>query len=102
MSDHDEKQLRALCDHVASAIRTRNLERMLTAYADDVLQFDVTGVLAQHGADDVRATTRAWFDGLEGPIQFDMRDLTIACAGDLAFAHSFNRSAGTTKRGSHL
>jgi len=102
MSDQDEKQVRALCDHVAEAIRTRNLDRMMSAYAEDVVQFDVTGALAQHGAAQVRAATRAWFDSWEGPIDFEVRDLTIACHGDIAFARSFNRSAGTTKQGNHV
>jgi len=99
MSDHDQKQIRALCDGVASAIRTRNLDQMMSAYAEDVVQFDATGALAQHGVTEVRATTRAWFDGWEGSINFEMRDLTIDVTGDIAFAHSFNRSAGTTKQG---
>ena len=71
----------------------------MSAYAEDVVQFDVTGALAQHGAAQVRASTRAWFDSWEGPIDFEVRDLMIACHGDIAFARSFNRSAGTTKQG---
>jgi len=99
MRDQDEKQIRKLCEHVAAAIRARNLDQMMSAYADDALQFDVTGALAQRGAAEIRATTRAWFANWEGPIDFEMRDLAIEHSGDLAFAHSFNRSAGTTKRG---
>jgi uncharacterized protein (TIGR02246 family) len=99
MSDQDQQQIRALCDGVASAIRTRNLDQMMSAYAEDVLQFDAAGALAQHGAAEVRATTRAWFDSWESAIAFEMRDLTIEVSGDVAFAHSFNRSAGTTKQG---
>jgi ketosteroid isomerase-like protein len=72
---------------------------MMSAYADDVLQFDATGALAQRGAAEVRKTTRAWFEGWERGIDFEMRDLTIDVDGDVAFAHSFNRSAGTTKQG---
>jgi uncharacterized protein (TIGR02246 family) len=102
MKDQDEKQIKALCDHVASAIRTRNLDQMMSAYAEDVIQFDVTGALAQHGAAEVRKATRAWFDGWERGIDFEVRDLTIEVAGDVAFAHSFNRSAGTSKQGSDV
>jgi uncharacterized protein (TIGR02246 family) len=102
MTDQDEKQIRTLCDHVASAIRARNLDQMMSAYADDVIQFDATGRLAQRGAAEVRETTRAWFGGWEGSIDFEVRDLEIATAGDLAFAHSFNRSAGATKQGQHV
>jgi uncharacterized protein (TIGR02246 family) len=102
MSDQAEKQVRALCDHVAEAIRARNLDRMMSAYAEDVIQFDVTGALAQRGASEVRKTTRAWFESWEGPIQFEMRELEIETSGDLAFARSFNRSAGTTKAGKHV
>jgi len=71
----------------------------MSAYADDVLQFDATGAPAQHGAAEVRKTTRAWFESWERGFQFDVRDLAIEVSGDLAFAHSFNRSAGTTKQG---
>lgn len=37
----------------------------------------------------------AWERGID----FEVRDLTIQVAADVAFAHSFNRSAGTTKQG---
>jgi uncharacterized protein (TIGR02246 family) len=102
MSDQDEQQIRALCDHVAGAIRARNLDQMMTAYADDVIQFDATGALAQRGAEQVRESTHKWFAGWEGRIDFEVRELTIDTSGDLAFARSFNRSAGTAKQGAHV
>ena len=101
-NQQDEIQIRELCDKVAKGIRARNLEQVMAAYADDVVQFDVRSPLAQHGADEVRETTREWFDRWEGEIDFEVRDLTIATGGDIAFAHSFNRSAGTTKNGERV
>jgi uncharacterized protein (TIGR02246 family) len=101
-NQQDLKQIRELCDGVARGIRARNVDQVMAAYAEDVVQFDVRSPLAQKGANEVRKTTQAWFDGREGAIECEVRDLTIAADGDIAFAYSFNRTAGTRKDGQRV
>jgi ketosteroid isomerase-like protein len=38
-------------------------------------------------------------DGYEGPIGYELRDLTVSCAGNVAWSHSLNRVVGTLKNG---
>ena len=101
-NQQDQMQIRELCDSVARGIRARNVDQVMAAYAEDVVQFDVRSPLAQKGANEVRKTTQGWFDSWEGAIECEVRDLTIATGGDTAFAYSFNRTAGITKDGQRV
>ncbi|HVU67616.1 MAG TPA: nuclear transport factor 2 family protein, partial [Ktedonobacteraceae bacterium] len=37
-----------------------------------------------------------------GPIDYEVRDLSITVGDDVAFAHSFNRLSGTAKNGQRV
>jgi ketosteroid isomerase-like protein len=101
-NNQDELQVRELCDRVASGIRTKNLDQVMAAYAGNVIQYDARAPLAHNGVGEVRKAMREWFDGYEGSIQLEIRDLTIATGGDIAFARSFNRVVGTLKDGQRV
>jgi uncharacterized protein (TIGR02246 family) len=98
-NQEDIQQIRELCDSVVNGIRVRNVDQVMRAYDENVVQFDVRSPLAQKGASEVRKTTQEWLSSREGPLECEVRDLTIAADGDVAFAHSFNRTAGTGKDG---
>ena len=41
---------------------------------------------------------RAWFAGFDGPIEYEIRDVSVTAGEDVAFCHSLNRLS-TTPRG---
>jgi ketosteroid isomerase-like protein len=43
-----------------------------------------------------------WFSSFEGPLGFEMRDLTVAASDDVAFCYSLNRVVGTRTDGGKL
>ena len=45
------------------------------------------------------AALAAWFDSFDGPMSFEVRDLEVIVADDVAFAHSVNRVGGKKKNG---
>jgi uncharacterized protein (TIGR02246 family) len=97
MTDTDD--IRALIDRFAAAIRGKDLRGVMSVFADDVISFDL-GPPLQHGGGDVFvAHWRALFDAYDGAIEYEIRDLHVEVAHDLAFSRSLNRTAGTLKNG---
>jgi uncharacterized protein (TIGR02246 family) len=102
MTTEDEAAIRQLVEAAAAAVRTRNVEATMTNFAPDVLSFDVVGPLQYTGTDAARKRTEEWFGSFEGPIGYQVRDLTIAAGDDIAFCHSLNQVSATKKDGSKL
>jgi ketosteroid isomerase-like protein len=97
---HDEAQIRQLIGEQAIAMRTRDAERILASrYAPEIVKFDLAPPLQHTGPEllDVRGL-QSWFAGFDGPIDYEIRDLTVTAGEDVAFAHSLNRLS-TTPRG---
>ena len=83
----------------ADAMRAKDLDRLMTFYAPDVVYFDVVPPLRYVGADALRGRFTRWFAGFRGPIDLAIRDLTVAISGDLAVAHWLSRAGGTLQDG---
>ncbi|GAC1646439.1 MAG: nuclear transport factor 2 family protein [Chloroflexota bacterium] len=95
----DEAQIRALIDERAEAVRARDVDRAMSFVAPDIVMFDVVNAPQSIGAAGSRQRTEVWFSSFEGPIGYEMRDLSILTGGDLAVTHSLNRYSGTQTGG---
>lgn len=92
----DEGQIRAVIADRAAAIRERDAERFVAHYAPQIVKFDLPPPLAYTGTEarDTEAL-RAWFASHPGgPIDYQIRDLTVTAGGDVAFCHSLNQLGG--------
>jgi ketosteroid isomerase-like protein len=97
-----ERELRALMDNLAQAIRSRDADALMAHYAADVLAFDLLPPLQYRGADAVRKRVSEWFSSFEGSIGFEMRNLNIAAGDGIAFCYSLNGVSGTNMRGEKI
>ena len=83
-TDDDAIQIRALLQEQARAIHAKDADAAFAPYAPDVVRFDLAPPLA---ISDRRALSKtdmkAWFATWDGPIGFDLRDLswTLALLG---------------------
>lgn len=92
----DDDQIRAVIADRAAALRDRDAERFVAHYAPQIVKFDLPPPLASTGphARDADAL-RAWFASHPGgPIDYQVRDLTVAASGDVALCHSLNQLGG--------
>lgn len=92
----DEAQIRAVVADRAAAMRDRDAERFVARYAQQVVKFDLAPplMLGAPAARDAEAL-RGWFASHPGgPIDYDIRDLTVTVGSDVAFCHSLNHLAG--------
>lgn len=80
-----------------AAIRAKDVPGFLALYATDVVMFDLAPPLQYTGADE-QGTTE-WYSTWQGPIGYQIRDLRIAAAGDVAFSHSLVHLTGARTNG---
>ena len=99
---NDEARIRALIDDQAKAIRARDIGGSVSRYAPDILLFDVVNPLQSVGSDAARKRVAEWFATFQGPIGYELRDLSITAGEDVAFSHSLNRVSATTTDGEKL
>ena len=91
---HGEAQLRHLIADQMSAICTKDVDRLMTHYAADVVVFDAIPPFQTNGVDAWRRMWEACLSCFPDPFQTEIRDLNVTVAGDLAFAHWLFRFTG--------
>ena len=94
-----EAAVRALIDGFVSAIRAKDLHGVMSAFAPEVVSFDLGPPLQHGGGETFEKRWRELFDAYQGPIEYEVRDLSIAADGDLAFSHSINQMSGLLQNG---
>jgi ketosteroid isomerase-like protein len=94
-----ESEVRALFDSQFEAIRAKDLDRLMAVYSPDIVYFDAVPPLQYAGSAAVRGRFSEWFDGYQGPIGMEMRDLNISTSGEIAVAHWLSRASGTLRNG---
>lgn len=77
----NEDQIRALIDDRVTAVRTRDVDRAMAHTVPDILMFDVVNPLQYVGSDAARKRTEEWFSSFQGPIGFDVQELSITSGG---------------------
>jgi uncharacterized protein (TIGR02246 family) len=95
----DDDQIRQLIDGWAKALRAKDINGVISNYAPDVLTFDIVPPLQYLGTDAYRKNWEEWFATWEGPIGYEIRDLSITTGDGVAFSHSLNRISGKRTNG---
>jgi ketosteroid isomerase-like protein len=91
--------VRALFDDQREAMHAKDLDRLMALYSPDIVYFDVVPPLRYVGSAALRGRFSRWFDGYQGPIAMEARDLEIRSSGDIAVAHWLSRAGGTLQNG---
>jgi ketosteroid isomerase-like protein len=92
-------EVRALLESWSEAIRTKDIDRLMSLYSPDIVYFDVVPPLQYTGSAAVRGNFLRWFDGFKSSIGQEIRDLNISVSGDIAVANMLHRTSGTLKDG---
>jgi uncharacterized protein (TIGR02246 family) len=97
-----EREVYAVMDNLATAIRAKDIDALMVHYAPDVLTFDLSPPLQYQGAEAIRKRLSQWFSSFQGPIGLEMRNLSVTAGDDVAFCSSLNGSTGTNKDGAKV
>jgi len=92
-----EADIRRRIDELVEAVRAADLERVMSIYASDLVTFDIVPPLQKVGAEGKRKNWMDVFATYQRPLDYEIRDLSIAVSGDVAFAYSLNRISGALK-----
>ena len=95
----EEDVIRRRIDRLVEAVRAMDLEAVMPIYAPDLVSFDIVPPLQHLGAEAKRKNWINVFTAYERPLGYEIRDLTIIVADDLACTRSLNRISGTLKNG---
>ncbi|MBC8071322.1 MAG: nuclear transport factor 2 family protein [Deltaproteobacteria bacterium] len=82
-----------------AAVRAKDRDALLAAYADDVVTFDVVPPMRNVGVKAVAAKLGSWLDGYRDDLACEITELDSAASGDVGFAHGFCHFTGTLKKG---
>jgi uncharacterized protein (TIGR02246 family) len=95
----DEADIRQRINTLVQAIRAMDLEGVKPFFAPDMVSFDIVPPLQHLGAEAKWTNWADVFTVYQRPLGYEVRDLTITVADDVAFGHSLNRISGTLKNG---
>lgn len=98
----NEAAIRELVDRFVKSICAKDLDKVMSFFAPEVISFDL-GPPLQHGGGSTFANRwKELFDSYEGTIDYEIRDLSITASDDVGFSRSVNRISGTVKNGQKI
>jgi ketosteroid isomerase-like protein len=95
----DETQIRRPIEGWAEALCAKDVDRVVSHYAADIVSFDLAPPLQHVGTDALRKGLAAWFPTFRGAVGYEIGDLSITTGGDVAFCRSLSRISGTRTDG---
>ena len=96
---NDEAAIQGLLNDCIRSLHDKNIEGIMSIYAQEVVSFDIVPPLRYMGADAFRKVWEEVFLVYQGQIDYEIHDLNITVGDDVAFTHSLNRISGTMNNG---
>ena len=96
---NDEAEIKRVIEGGVEAVRARDIDGVMSIYAQEVVSFDIVPPLRHIGADALRKLWEEVFSVYQCPIYYEIHDLNITVGDDVAFIHSLNRINGTLNTG---
>jgi ketosteroid isomerase-like protein len=97
----NEAQIRERLDSWANAVRSKDVEAVMSHYAPGILLFDLAPPLKYSGLDACRENWAAWFPTFLDSVSYEISELSIAACQDVGYCHSLNRIHGFRMDGEH-
>jgi ketosteroid isomerase-like protein len=99
MPTNNEKQIRALLENWAQAVRNMDVDKIITHHSKDILMFDVPLPLQSKGIAAYKNTWDLFFKYSKGGAgSFDLSELEITAGDTVAFAHALVSVADSKAR----
>jgi ketosteroid isomerase-like protein len=94
-----EADIHAIMTARQEAVHAKDAARLVAHHAPDVVAYDLLEPLQYRGVADLRRRAQQWFDGYDGPMAYEIRDLVVVPGHGVAFCHGLHHVAGTLKTG---
>lgn len=96
---NDEARIRKLIEERVGAIRAKDVNALMRSHAPDVVMFDALDPLRYAGSEAVGERAAQWLSWYQGPVGYEVRDLSVTAGGEAAFCHYLYRVTGTMTNG---
>lgn len=83
-----ESEIQSLVNEWAHAVKSKDFDKIMSHYAENVTAFDVPPPLQINGAASVRTNMINWLRRFEGPAQVHFKNTNIVASDDVAFLHT--------------
>ena len=93
-----EAEIHAIMKDRIEAVHAKDAARLVSHHAADVVAYDLLEPLQYKGAGDLRRRAQHWFDGYDGPMTYEIRDLVVVPGHGVAFCHGLHHVAGRLRR----
>lgn len=97
-----EQEIRDFMDRFAQAFKSRNLDEIMSFYAQDVVAFDIMPPLQYKGVNEFRKSWQQFIDMTVGSPQYQVQDVNIKIGGDLAACYCLSHMVADTKSGEKI
>ena len=94
--------IEAFLERRNEAIRRRDIDRLMSFFAPDLVYFDLVPGLRYIGAAAMRERFLDWFGRWQSGIGQEVHDLMVTASGDVAAAHMLIRTSGTLTTGQQV
>lgn len=98
----EEKALRELYKNFTEAVKAKDIEKIMSFYAPEVVAFDIVPPLQFVGRDEYRKSWKRYMPEMKTVDTHEVKELKIAAGNDIAFAHGLIHMAGTMKNGERM
>jgi uncharacterized protein (TIGR02246 family) len=95
----EEAEVRALIENWASAVRHKDMEKVLRHHSSDVVMFDVPPPFQSTGIEAYRKTWDLFFAWARNPVVYNIKDIDVTAGSDVAFVVAAMRCSGTEATG---
>ncbi len=95
----EEAEIRQRIESWAEALRTKNVDVLMSHYASEIVIYDLAPPLQYKGAVAYRKNWEDWFPTFQGPVGYEISDLNVTTSENVAFCRSLNRITGTRTSG---
>jgi len=99
---NNESEIRRLIDGWREAMRRRDIDAIMSFYAPDIRLFDIIPPLEHKGQGAYRKIWEMCLPAFEGPIECEVRDLSITAGDGMAFSHGLYRFTGKMTDGKEM
>ena len=98
----DEREIRALEDRFAAAVRAKDLDAIMKLYVpgSELYVFDVDPPRQHVGWEDYKKDWHDFIAELKGPVRFELSEMSVTADDKMGYGHSIQHIVATMQDGS--
>lgn len=101
-STGSEAEIRSVMDQFSSAVRAKDINKIMSFYADDIVAFDVMPPLQVTSVADYRKNWEMFSTGTQGPVTYEFSDQHVHTSGDLGLFFCISHMNFNTDKGQQM